>query len=156
MPLPNTFHVDLACDTQHSIYSKQSHNLCQNQSALQVELSSFQSIVQTQSKSPLKSFPWKTGAMHFRFLPVRPSITRCMKANSFALSQHIGLFCLLLAQTQQTKQVVPGDLVCAAEVQATWLIQSALLLLAMDNAESGKIVYLTDDCTSLACTCSQI
>ncbi|DBA86334.1 TPA: hypothetical protein ACH3X2_005568 [Trebouxia sp. C0005] len=35
----------------------------------QVELSSFQSIVQTQSKSPLKSFPWKTGAMHFRFLP---------------------------------------------------------------------------------------
>lgn len=38
---------------------------------LQVELSSFQSIVQTQAKSPFKSFPWKTGAMHFRFLPVR-------------------------------------------------------------------------------------
>ena len=41
---------------------------------LQVELSSFQSIVQTQAKSPFKSFPWKTGAMHFRFLPVRTDL----------------------------------------------------------------------------------
>ena len=42
--------------------------------SLQVELSSFQSIIQTQAKSPFKSFPWKTGAMHFRFLPVRPDL----------------------------------------------------------------------------------
>lgn len=65
--------------------------------------------------------------MHFRFLPVR----FCMKANSIAVSQHIGLFCLLLAQTQQTNQVMPGHLECAAGMQATCLIRAALLLLAM-------------------------
>ena len=50
--------------------------------APQVELSSFQSIVETQSKSPFKSFPWKTGAIHFRFLPVSDlttaAITTCL------------------------------------------------------------------------------
>ena len=110
--LPKTLHAALARDTQHSIHSKQLHNLCQNQSALQVELSSFQSIVQTQSKSPLKSFPWKTGAIHFRFLPVRPNITSCMKTNSFALSQHVGC---LLAQTQKTKQTTPWHHDCGCK-----------------------------------------
>ena len=39
---------------------------------LQVELSSFQSFYNASSKSPFKSFPWKSGSMHFRFLPVSP------------------------------------------------------------------------------------
>ena len=39
---------------------------------LQVELSSFQSFYKASSKSPFKSFPWKSGSMHFRFLPVSP------------------------------------------------------------------------------------
>ena len=53
---------------------------------VQVELSSFQSFYNASSKSPFKSFPWKSGSMHFRFLPVSPqgqsaatcSLTRCM------------------------------------------------------------------------------
>ena len=53
---------------------------------LQVELSSFQSFYNASSKSPFKAFPWKSGSMHFRFLPVSPlgrsvairCLTRCM------------------------------------------------------------------------------
>ena len=53
---------------------------------LQVELSSFQSFYKASSKSPFKTFPWKSGSMHFRFLPVSPPgqpapirrLTRCM------------------------------------------------------------------------------
>ena len=102
--LPKSLHAALARDTQHSIHSKQLHNLCQNQSALQVELSSFQSIVQTQSKSPLKSFPWKTGAMHFRFVPVRPNITSCMKA-ILLLCRNMLVACLLKHRRQNRRRL---------------------------------------------------
>jgi hypothetical protein len=36
----------------------------------QVELANVRSFYKEQQKSPFKFFPWKTGAMHFRFLPV--------------------------------------------------------------------------------------
>ena len=36
----------------------------------QVELANVRSFYKEQQKSPFKFFPWKSGTMHFRFLPV--------------------------------------------------------------------------------------
>jgi hypothetical protein len=38
---------------------------------LQVELHNVRSFYKEAQKSPFKFFPWKTGNMHFKFLPVR-------------------------------------------------------------------------------------
>jgi hypothetical protein len=37
----------------------------------QVELNNVRSFYKEAQKSPFKFFPWKTGNMHFKFLPVR-------------------------------------------------------------------------------------
>ncbi len=37
---------------------------------LQVELQNVRSFYKEAQKSPFKFFPWKTGNMHFKFLPV--------------------------------------------------------------------------------------
>jgi hypothetical protein len=37
----------------------------------QVELTNVRSFYKEAQKSPFKFFPWKTGNMHFKFLPVR-------------------------------------------------------------------------------------
>lgn len=37
----------------------------------QVELQLVRSFYNEQQKSPFKFLPWKNGAMHFRFVPVR-------------------------------------------------------------------------------------
>ena len=41
------------------------------QTLVQVELNNVRSFYKEAQKSPFKFFPWKTGNMHFRFLPVR-------------------------------------------------------------------------------------
>lgn len=38
---------------------------------LQVELQTLRSFYKDQGKSPFRFLPWKTGSIHFRFLPVR-------------------------------------------------------------------------------------
>ena len=40
---------------------------------LQVELQVLRSFYKEQGKSPFPKLPWKTGSMHFRFLPVSTS-----------------------------------------------------------------------------------
>lgn len=39
----------------------------------QVELNNVRSFYKEAQKSPFKFFPWKTGNMHFKFLPVSPN-----------------------------------------------------------------------------------
>ena len=42
----------------------------------QVELNNVRSFYKESQKSPFKFFPWKTGNMHFKFLPVgAPSLS---------------------------------------------------------------------------------
>lgn len=45
-------------------------SLCKHNVGVQVELQSIQPFYTEQQKSPFKFFPWKTGTMNFRFLPV--------------------------------------------------------------------------------------
>lgn len=55
---------------------------CVSSSSLlpQVELNNVRSFYKEAQKSPFKYFPWKTGNMHFKFLPVRGSSVLGCKA----------------------------------------------------------------------------